>query len=512
MKEVVGDFTGTPIGSTFFRGSKPIDGVWATSNITVSNAAIMPAGYEIGDHRLFVINFLMMDIIGKSPPRIVRPASRRLNTKIPRVAAEYARILEKKILKHRLIERTGATHTSSKSRRKAAKCLNRLDDELGQYMHHAEKKCRKLKSGRIPFLPEASQWIRRTQVYWSLLKYHTGRIRNRGNLKQMARRCNIPDAMSLTIREIKMRLKKCVIQCDYFRKHGKAYRRKYLYQCLDTAKEKEDEEATKQILAIIQREKDRSFWHHLKYALGKPRGGACFKVQVDQGNGTVQEYVEKEQLQEAIWNNIHQRRFYLAEEAPMCSGPLRGSFGYNAVSLIAKMVLDGTFEYPPDFDEATKEILQECARIRLLVPKDSVGTGITKEDWHNHWGRTKEKTSLLVSGQQFGHYKAGLRSVYISYLQALQATLIVKRGMVLEQWSRGLSVILEKIFGCSLITKLQSILLMEADFNATNTTIYGIRMLANVRKYKLMPEEVYSKRNRLADDDTLSKVLFYDIV
>jgi hypothetical protein len=53
---------------------------------------------------------------------------------------------------------------------------------------------------------------------------------------------------------------------------------------------------------------------------------------------------------------------------------------------------------------------------------------------------------------------------------------------------------------------------MEADFNATNKVIYGVRMLANVRKYKLMPEEVYSERNRLADDETLSKVLFYDIV
>ncbi len=37
-------------------------------------------------------------------------------------------------------------------------------------------------------------------------------------------------------------------------------------------------------------------------------------------------------------------------------------------------------------------------------------------------------------------------------------------------------------------------------------------MLANVRKYKLMPEEVYSERNHLADDGTLSKVLFYNIV
>jgi hypothetical protein len=144
----------------------------------------------------------------------VRPASRRLNTKIPRVVAEYARILEKKILKHRLIERMGTAHTSSKSRRKVAKCLNQLDDELGQYMRHAEKKYRKIKSGRIPFLPEASQWIRRTQVYRSLLKYHTGRIRNRENLKRMAPRCNIPDVVSLTICKIEMHLKTCVIQCD----------------------------------------------------------------------------------------------------------------------------------------------------------------------------------------------------------------------------------------------------------------------------------------------------------
>jgi hypothetical protein len=260
MKEVVGEFTCTPIGSTFFHGSKPIDAVWATSDIAVCNAAIMPAGYGIGNRQLFVIDFSMMDIIGNSPPKIVRPKSRCLNTKIPRVAAEYAWILENKILKHRLIERTGIAHTNSRSRRKAAKCLNQLDDEFGYYMRHAEKKCRKIKLGRIPFLPEASLWIRRTQVYWSLLKYLAGRIHSQGNLKRMARRCNIPDAMSLTIHEIDMRLKVCVSQCNYFRKHGKAYWRKHLFQCLDAAKEKEDDKAAKQILAIIQREEDRSCW------------------------------------------------------------------------------------------------------------------------------------------------------------------------------------------------------------------------------------------------------------
>jgi hypothetical protein len=117
----------------------------------------------------------------------------------------------------------------------------------------------------------------------------------------------------------------------------------------------------------------------------------------------------------------------------------------------------------------------------------------------------------LVSGRHFSHYKAGLRSAYISHLQLLFASIIIKRGIVLERWLQGLSIMLEKNFGCALIMKLQLILLMEAVFNATNKTIYGIRMLANIQKYALMPEEVYSKRNCLVDDGTLSKVLFFNI-
>ena len=56
MQEVVGTFTNKQIGPTFFRGSTPIDGVWAT-DIPVSNACIMPVEYGIGDHRMFIIDF-----------------------------------------------------------------------------------------------------------------------------------------------------------------------------------------------------------------------------------------------------------------------------------------------------------------------------------------------------------------------------------------------------------------------------------------------------------------------
>jgi hypothetical protein len=187
MKEVVGEFTGTPVGATFFRGSKPINGVWATLDITVCNTSIMPSGYGIKDHRLFVIDFASSNIIKNTAPKVVQAVSRQLNTKIPRAAAEYARILEEKIIQHRLIERVGKAHTKSRSKRSITRRLNKLDKELGQYMRYAEKNCRKIKSGHIPFSPESSLWIRWTQVYRSLLKFHAGRIQNQGNLKRSAR-------------------------------------------------------------------------------------------------------------------------------------------------------------------------------------------------------------------------------------------------------------------------------------------------------------------------------------
>ena len=71
---------------------------------------------------------------------------------------------------------------------------------------------------------------------------------------------------------------------------------------------------------------------------------------------------------------------------------------------------------------------------------------------------------------------------------------------------------LEKTLGVTLVTKLQAILLMEADFNATNKIIYGNRMMEKVREHALMPNDIFSKQNRMADNGTLSKTLFCDLV
>ena len=184
MSEVVGEFTGTRIGPTFFRGSKPIDGIWATPDIVVAHACVMPTGFGVGDHRLFVLDFQEASLVGTAPFCIKRFTSRRLNTKVCSGATQkYLKRLEENLLHHRLIERLGCLHRTHKSHRAFRRGLNKLDRQSLDIMLNAEKKCQRIKSGRIPFSPEAAIWNRRTQVYRSLLCYHRVIIHNRGNLK-----------------------------------------------------------------------------------------------------------------------------------------------------------------------------------------------------------------------------------------------------------------------------------------------------------------------------------------
>ncbi len=159
-------------------------------------------------------------------------------------------------------------------------------------------------------------------------------------------------------------------------------------------------------------------------------------------------------MQNAIFNEVHRKRYNLAEEAPICKGSLRRQFGYMSASATAWSVLDGSYDFPTDIDKATKELFEECAKIQLIVPANLVTGIISQECWQQQWKKVKEDTSLSPSGLNFGHYIAGADCNYISQFHALNVSLALKRGIALKRWANGLSIMLEKMFGVHLVSKL----------------------------------------------------------
>jgi hypothetical protein len=221
LQEVILTHTGAPTGATFFRSLQPINGLWTSDDLDISNACVMPFGYGVGDHRAFILDIPLQSLVSMNPVHIVRPASCRLNSCLPGSNKAYVRSLEKNIVQHRLIERLQEAHMGNYSAAEPARRVIVIDKEGKAYMRHAEKICRKIKSCWILFPPEALIWIRWVQVYYSLLRYHKGRVKNQGNLKRAARRCNIPNPLSLSVLEIYERLKECKKECPIFQEHGK---------------------------------------------------------------------------------------------------------------------------------------------------------------------------------------------------------------------------------------------------------------------------------------------------
>ncbi len=105
-----------------------------------------------------------------------------------------------------------------------------------------------------------------------------------------------------------------------------------------------------------------------------------------------------EGVQNAIFNEVHWKQYNLAEEAPIRRGFLRGQFGYMSTSPTARAVLDGSYDFPPDIDNATKELFEECAKIQSIIPANSVTGAISREQWQQQWKKVEEDTSLSPSG------------------------------------------------------------------------------------------------------------------
>ena len=82
----------------------------------------------------------------------------------------------------------------------------------------------------------------------------------------------------------------------------------------------------------------------------------------------------------------------------------------------------------------------------------------------------------------------------------------------MEKWGSGLAVMLQKQANCTLVEKLHSILLMEAYFNFCNKILIGKRMMEKVQTTGHMVEEMFSDKNRTAEEGCLTKVLFYDVL
>ena len=134
-------------------GRKPIDTIFCSYSINVTKAGYGPFN-GFSDHRLAWIDVERNSILG-SHHRIAPPIARRLKCNYPDVVSKYIQNLENLLFTYDIYSQVEILdqHTQMQMNDDQKREFEYLDQMVTQSMLQAEKKCRKLQMGNVPFSP-----------------------------------------------------------------------------------------------------------------------------------------------------------------------------------------------------------------------------------------------------------------------------------------------------------------------------------------------------------------------
>ena len=182
-----------------------------SNKIEVFSAAYLPFDKDLGDHRPVAVDISMNSLIGTNRPKVQPHRARRLNSSVKRTRQACVDKLEESYRRKNVLARLEAMEKQADflARKEVSEMLEILDKEMTELMLSSEKECSKLYAGHYEFSPDIQIWISQCHAFQQLIRERQVKCKNRGNLKHLAKRCNIPDPMSYSIQELVSQYRLC---------------------------------------------------------------------------------------------------------------------------------------------------------------------------------------------------------------------------------------------------------------------------------------------------------------
>ena len=523
MRELCREILGKESPNSHSRGTTPLTGVFATSEIRGVNAFQSGHGGGIGDHRVFIVDVDMGTLIGEDFPKVVRLPGRKLQASRLKIRKAYIRSLRKNIKQHRLIEKyesllLGHHSLSDEDKQKQIDKLDLIKTEL---MTGAEANCRKIYSGKTPYSPTISKWLARRRVFVWMLRHKERPLQDPRNL---FRKCRVLDkAKSLpirvkqpseyTINQVKAQIVAIDEQIKLLREIAPELRLQHMRKRKKAALDSGQKRKAKEIEEIIRREDVTTRFRNIKLTTSKKKGGGrVYKVDEHTDGGIVLTHCTKEDIERVAGQTIGER-YRLAYSAPiMANAQLLSDVGIAGDGPAMLQILEGNYTFPPDTDEYTKLLITEAVALyHDLGGEDGIEDFVSRTDFQQFWRTAKEKTESSKSGKHFGHYKAAAFDNTLSQLHATSLNAIRETGKSPARWRCSVTVLLEKVMGVRRVDKLRAICLLEADFNWLNKLIFAHRLERHCRQNNIVPPEQFAKSKSSCEEASLVKNLICDI-
>lgn len=500
-------------------GTIPIAGIFTSPGVNLEAVFVGRHGLGQGDHRLWAVDVTMQSCLGTETPTPKRVQGRGLRVN---KARSYNKELESLCRTHRLSEKLD---TIEELEQVIADCdsdasfqisladdlKNTFDRQHRELQLSAEKKCSKQKSCSVPFSDESDIWLKRRATLRRLetMFLHGGdRSRASKSLRTACSHHGLDPPHQWNLEKVQTELKVVRLRLDRLKKEPKK-RADLLRRRYKNARSMGRAEAASAIQQIMRAEEQRNRWVRPKRTFGKKRSLPASRVLVPSADGQGVIHSDQQPFENAIAEHLGVR-FRTARSASLRATPLHDEIGWRATNATSQQILHGEYEFPSEVDESTRLLMEQMALVFARTDGKPIDVVITDDDF-KHWKSADEKTGSSRSKLHFGHYMAQAESAYLTSIQVRKLNLVLSRGVPLERWLHGLTVLLEKVAGKIDIDKLRAICLYEADFNWILKLIFSKRMIANARKHELLPDEIFAVPRSGSIPAVVSGILWTDI-
>ena len=145
---------------TYDYGSKPIDGIFVSDEIDIEQGGYIDALECPGDHCALWVDVRKNALIGEEQDFSRKKQSfRKVTSKIPSVKKNFQKLMEEQMKEHGMREKVEKLYDRCIDEVNKNNCISKsseremdiLFDRLTRAKNYAEKRCRKLRAGRVPY-------------------------------------------------------------------------------------------------------------------------------------------------------------------------------------------------------------------------------------------------------------------------------------------------------------------------------------------------------------------------
>jgi hypothetical protein len=168
-----------------------------------------------------------------------------------------------------------------------------------------------------------------------------------------AKKCGIVNPFGTSLTEAQQCYEECNREYAALKKRAPDLCLEFLQSLASNESGEVDSASQKAARHLLRTERQRLNAWHFRQVLGNTQGGAIARIEVMEGNGLLEVSTQADVEHHTM--AMCAACFRLSEDTPPMIEPLRGELGFLGTTAVARQILAGTYEPPPDVDNLTWE-------------------------------------------------------------------------------------------------------------------------------------------------------------